>query len=67
LTTQLTLLDLPYSCFSAYSLEIFDPDQPEIALAKFALSPFPIHHPNGMDLAIIHLKQEETGMYGYVV
>eukprot|EP00978_Attheya_sp_CCMP212_P045071 scaffold332750_cov51-Attheya_sp.AAC.1 len=44
----------------AYSLEIFDPDQPEIALAKFALSPFPIHHPNGMDLAIIHLKQEET-------
>ena len=30
-------------------------------LAKFALNPFPIHHPQDMDIAVIHLKQEDTG------
>lgn len=49
----------------AYSLEVFDSGadrRNENALAKFALNPFPIHHPNGMDLAIIHLKQEDTAL-----
>ena len=31
------------------------------ALAKFALNPYPIHHPEGRDIALIHLKQEEEG------
>mmetsp|Transcript_21678 Transcript_21678/g.45414 ORF Transcript_21678/g.45414 Transcript_21678/m.45414 type:complete len:535 (+) Transcript_21678:1414-3018(+) len=31
-------------------------------LAKFALNPYPIHHPNDMDVAVIHLKQEETAL-----
>lgn len=45
----------------SYTLEIYDPDKPNAeALAKFALNPYAIHHPNEMDLAIIHLQQEET-------
>ena len=47
---------------SAYSLEVFDND-PEtmetVSLGKFALNPYPIHHPEGKDIALIHLKQEE--------
>ena len=31
-------------------------------LAKFALSPFPIHHPQEMDVALIHLKGEEEAL-----
>jgi hypothetical protein len=46
---------------SAYSLEVFDND-PEtmktVSLGKFALNPYPIHHPEGKDIALIHLKQE---------
>ena len=46
---------------SAYSLEVFDND-PEtmktVSLGKFALNPYPIHHPEGKDIAFIHLKQE---------
>jgi hypothetical protein len=42
-----------------YSLEVYDPEKTE-PLAKFALNPYVIHHPNDMDLAIIHLKQEES-------
>mmetsp|Transcript_30428 Transcript_30428/g.63803 ORF Transcript_30428/g.63803 Transcript_30428/m.63803 type:complete len:402 (-) Transcript_30428:3008-4213(-) len=46
----------------AYSLEVFDND-PEtmktVSLGKFALNPYPIHHPEGKDIALIHLKQEE--------
>ena len=44
-----------------YSLEVFDPQKPQEALAKFALNPYPIHHPEGRDIALIHLKQEEEG------
>lgn len=29
-------------------------------LAKFALNPYPIHHPNEMDVAVIHLKEEDA-------
>ena len=47
---------------SAYSLEVYDND-PEtmktVSLGKFALNPYPIHHPEGKDIALIHLKQEE--------
>lgn len=31
-------------------------------VAKFALNPYPIHHPNEMDVAVIHLKQEEEAL-----
>jgi hypothetical protein len=31
-------------------------------LAKFALNPYPIHHPGGLDLAVIHLKEEEPSL-----
>jgi hypothetical protein len=45
----------------SYSLEVFDPEKPNSeALAKFALHPYAIHHPEALDLAIIHLKEEET-------
>lgn len=30
-------------------------------VAKFALNPYPIHHPNGLDVAVIHLKGEDDG------
>ena len=29
-------------------------------LAKFALNPYPIHHPNEMDVGVIHLKEEDA-------
>lgn len=49
----------------AYSLEVFDND-PEtmktVSLGKFALNPYPIHHPEGKDIALIHLKQEEAAL-----
>lgn len=45
----------------SYSLEVFDPEKPDAeALAKFALSPYAIHHPDELDLAIIHLQQEAS-------
>lgn len=31
-------------------------------LAKFALNPYPIHHPNEMDMAVIHLKDEDSAL-----
>jgi len=31
-------------------------------LATFALNPYPVHHPEGMDLAMAHLKQEESAL-----
>lgn len=45
-----------------YSLEVYDQESPNEALAKFGLSPSPIHDPSGRDLAIIHLKHEETAL-----
>ena len=47
---------------SAYSLEVFDPENPDEALGKFALHPYPIHHPEGRDIALIHLKQEDESL-----
>jgi hypothetical protein len=43
-------------------VEVFDPDKPGEALGKFALNPYPIHHPEGRDVAFIHLKQEEENL-----
>ena len=47
-----------------YSLEVYEDCDAEMEaaepLAKFALNPYAIHHPGEMDLAIIHLKQEES-------
>jgi hypothetical protein len=51
-----------YHC-SEYSLEVVCPSNPASQpLAKFALNPYPIHHPDGLDLAVIHLKQEEDSL-----
>lgn len=41
---------------------MFDPENPGEALGKFALNPYPIHHPEGRDVAFIHLKQEEENL-----
>jgi len=46
----------------AYSLEVFDPQKPLEPLAKFALNPYPIHDPTGRDLAVVHLKEEQTAL-----
>ncbi|KAG7365375.1 hypothetical protein IV203_038578 [Nitzschia inconspicua] len=46
-----------------YTLEVFDEENPEKgALGKFALNPYPIHHPEGRDVALIHLKDEEANL-----
>lgn len=48
---------------SKYSLEVFDEENPEKgALGKFALNPYPIHHPEGRDVALIHLKDEDANL-----
>jgi len=47
----------------AYSVDVYDTrDETSVSepLATFALNPYPIHHPGNMDLAIAHLKQEES-------
>mmetsp|Transcript_105421 Transcript_105421/g.157820 ORF Transcript_105421/g.157820 Transcript_105421/m.157820 type:complete len:456 (-) Transcript_105421:276-1643(-) len=45
-----------------YSLEVIDAENPGVALGKVALNPYPIHHPEGRDVALIHLKQEEENL-----
>eukprot|EP00529_Nitzschia_sp_RCC80_P011458 CAMPEP_0113477650 /NCGR_PEP_ID=MMETSP0014_2-20120614/20317_1 /TAXON_ID=2857 /ORGANISM="Nitzschia sp." /LENGTH=613 /DNA_ID=CAMNT_0000370751 /DNA_START=80 /DNA_END=1922 /DNA_ORIENTATION=- /assembly_acc=CAM_ASM_000159 len=53
-----------------YSLEVYghcsdgsDTGVSEIkSLAKFALNPYPIHHPEGKDVALIHLKDEDSSL-----
>lgn len=48
-----------------YSLEVIDTDEETmkaVSLGKFALNPYPIHHPEGKDIALIHLKQEEGSL-----
>jgi len=49
--------------FSVYSLEVFDneQDQPR-SLGKFGVNPYPIHHPEGRDVAFIHLKKEDESL-----
>jgi len=47
---------------SKYSLEVLDPDNPGKSFGKFALNPYPIHHPEGRDIAFIHLNREEESL-----
>jgi len=42
----------------AYSLDVINSNKE--SLARFACNPYPLHHPQGLDLAIIHLKDEEA-------
>lgn len=46
----------------AYSVEVYDPEQPEEALCKLALSSTPFHHPEGMDIALIHFAEEKEAL-----
>lgn len=39
-----------------------DPDNPGTSLGTFALNPYPIHHPEGRDVALIHLNREEASL-----
>mmetsp|Transcript_4609 Transcript_4609/g.6770 ORF Transcript_4609/g.6770 Transcript_4609/m.6770 type:complete len:473 (-) Transcript_4609:11-1429(-) len=50
-----------------YSVDVFDNSADSKTtkrepLATFALNPYPIHHPSEMDVAIIHLKQEDSAL-----
>ena len=55
----------PENC--KYELEVYDTsvkeNQKKIGvsncLAKFALNPYPIHHPDNLDISLIHLKDED--------
>jgi len=49
-------------CPSAYSVEVYDTESPELLLGNFALNPYPIHHPEGRDIAFVHLQQEEESL-----
>jgi hypothetical protein len=39
-----------------------DPDNPGTSLGTFALNPYPIHHPEGRDVAFIHFNREEASL-----
>lgn len=46
-----------------YSIDVYDSSEglqknAKKSLCTFGLNPYPIHHPNDMDLALIHLKSE---------
>ena len=46
-----------------YALEVYDspaPDADQKPLVKVGLHPTPYHHPEGRDIALIHLKDEEA-------
>jgi hypothetical protein len=45
-----------------YSLEVYDPQQPTQPLAKLALNKYPFHHPEGRDIALIHLQEEQSSL-----
>ncbi|GAX21326.1 hypothetical protein FisN_1Lh161 [Fistulifera solaris] len=45
-----------------YSLEVFDPNKPQEALAKLALNRDVFHHPEGRDIALIHLQEEHSSL-----
>jgi len=51
-----------YSNNSKYTLEVIDSKHPKEALATFELHNTPIHHPEGRDIALMHLKDEETAL-----
>jgi hypothetical protein len=43
-------------------LDVLDTDNPGQSLGRFALNPYPIHHPEGRDVALIHLNKEEESL-----
>mmetsp|Transcript_8251 Transcript_8251/g.12508 ORF Transcript_8251/g.12508 Transcript_8251/m.12508 type:complete len:466 (-) Transcript_8251:144-1541(-) len=50
-----------------YSVSVYDQEKKDVSknhepLATFGLNPYPIHHPNNMDLAVVHLKSEEGAL-----
>lgn len=48
-----------------YSVDVYDPtvkDKSADPLATYGANPYPIHHPNNMDLALVHLKSEEGAL-----
>ena len=52
-----------------YSVSVYDmnienkvDNENQPPLATFGLNPYPIHHPNNMDLAVVHLKSEEASL-----
>lgn len=48
---------------SIYFVEVYDTEKPgEPALARFDLSPYPVLHPLGMDMGMIHLKDEMNAL-----
>jgi hypothetical protein len=50
----------------AYAVEVYDAtdgnDSPAKPLAKIALDSHPFHHPEGRDLALLHLKEESSSL-----
>jgi hypothetical protein len=48
--------------YVVYSLEVFDPEKPEEAVAKFALNPGSFHHPEGRDIALVHFKDKHLSL-----
>lgn len=45
-----------------YTLEVYDPEKPDEALAKLALNSEPFHHPEGRDIALIHFREEKSSL-----
>lgn len=45
-----------------YSLEVIDSKNPKEPLASFELHNSPIHHPEGRDIALMHIKDEEVAL-----
>ena len=49
-----------------YSLEVLNSSNDDgnniESLGKFNLSPYPIHHPEGLDLSVVHLQNEEDSL-----
>jgi hypothetical protein len=41
-----------------FSLEVYDPDRSNEALATFSLNSQPYHHPEGRDIALVHFRDE---------
>jgi hypothetical protein len=45
-----------------YTVEVYDPDQPEKVLAKVPINSDPFNHPEGRDIALIHFREEEEAL-----
>ena len=50
------------SLHSKYSLDVYDLEKPGEVLGSFELHNSPMHHPEGRDIALIHLKEEESSL-----